>query len=464
MSAVALDQLAEVVALPLPTDHWRPATRGECPTERPCPYVGCRHHLYLEVSPSGELRLAFPGRDPDELAESCALDVAERGGASLDEVGRCFGLTGERIRQIEAKALAKAKIALRRLGLRAQQIIPEVEQWRDEDEERPLRRPCPVAAEPAPRLSSDEQVWWFGEPPESQEEQVAAARALAEMRQRRLADAAGEVEEVTTMEATAKTTSEHEQPTPTLCPCGCGREVAPGRTYGSKGCAGRMRWRGVGNPKEAPAPEEQAQAAEPVQEPQSCGHPTSAIVSSDEGTNYCGACEEHVRYEEQLLRHSIETIRRHNERLAELEKQLVEANQLAEERLAHQQVTVREEPPREEASALTARLEAAEAENSRLLASFREECRQRAEIDAALGLTVAPLDAVIAEIRRLQEHQVGPEEPEGEPVDLVALPRPEDLPAAYLFRVLRWGLRKAHGISELACCVSEGSALPDEER
>jgi len=441
MSAVALDQLAEVVALPLPTDHWRPATRGECPTERPCPYVGCRHHLYLEVSPSGELRLAFPGRDPDELAESCALDVAERGGASLDEVGRCFGLTRERIRQIEAKALAKAKIALRRLGLRAQQIIPEVEQWRDEDEERPLRRPCPVAAEePARRLSSDEQVWWFGEP-ESQEEQVAAARVLAEMRQRRLADAAGEVEEVTTMEATAKTTSEHGQPTPTLCPCGCGQEVAPGRTYASRGCAGRMRWRGEGHPRQ------QAEVVRPPEE-QPCGTPVIDQVEDEARqapapviADVCPRCHQVlIRPGDGTSRHPHWTC----------------------PNCGHAHDIPMGPQGEEWMPAVVRRLLAAvREENARLLASFREECRQRAEIDAALGLTVAPLDTVIAEIRRLQEHQAEPE-PEGEPVEIVSLPRPEDLPAGILVGYLRWGLRQAHGISELACCVSEGSALPDE--
>jgi DNA-directed RNA polymerase sigma subunit (sigma70/sigma32) len=39
--------------------------------------------------------------------ESCVLDVADRGGATLDQVGQILGITRERIRQIEAKALRR---------------------------------------------------------------------------------------------------------------------------------------------------------------------------------------------------------------------------------------------------------------------------------------------------------------------------------------------------------------------
>src|SRR5262245_58822719 len=61
-------------------DHWRPRTRGECENvERPCPYVGCRYNLYLDVDPrSGSIKLNFPDLEPDELVESCALDLADQ--------------------------------------------------------------------------------------------------------------------------------------------------------------------------------------------------------------------------------------------------------------------------------------------------------------------------------------------------------------------------------------------------
>lgn len=86
----------------------RPQTRADCVGgPRPCPYVSCSHHLYLDVSESGSIKLNFPGRDLDQLEETCALDVAERGGVTLGEIGERMSLTLERVRQIEAEALVK---------------------------------------------------------------------------------------------------------------------------------------------------------------------------------------------------------------------------------------------------------------------------------------------------------------------------------------------------------------------
>jgi len=41
------------------------------------------------------------------MGESCALDIADRGGTTLEDVGAIMNLTRERIRQVEVKALAK---------------------------------------------------------------------------------------------------------------------------------------------------------------------------------------------------------------------------------------------------------------------------------------------------------------------------------------------------------------------
>ena len=49
------------------------------------------------------------------MGESCALDVADRGGTTLEDVGAIMNLTRERIRQVEVKALARLE-ALREMG------------------------------------------------------------------------------------------------------------------------------------------------------------------------------------------------------------------------------------------------------------------------------------------------------------------------------------------------------------
>lgn len=89
----------------------RPLTRGDCVDGvRPCPYVSCKHHLYLDVNPiTGSVTLNFPNQEPDELEHSCALDIADNGGGTLEMVGGVFNLTRERIRQIEGKILVKLK-------------------------------------------------------------------------------------------------------------------------------------------------------------------------------------------------------------------------------------------------------------------------------------------------------------------------------------------------------------------
>jgi hypothetical protein len=93
--------------------YWRPKSRGECANvARPCAYVSCKYHLYLDVSPQkSSIKLNFPDKEPWELTHSCALDVAEQGGITLEEVGELLNLTRERIRQVEVSGLMKLKDA-----------------------------------------------------------------------------------------------------------------------------------------------------------------------------------------------------------------------------------------------------------------------------------------------------------------------------------------------------------------
>ena len=97
--------------IPEIVDYERPAHRMECrDAERPCLFVSCRYHLYLDVNPvTGSIKLNFPDKEVWELSETCALDVAERGGITLEEVGEIMNLTRERIRQVEVSGLGKLK-------------------------------------------------------------------------------------------------------------------------------------------------------------------------------------------------------------------------------------------------------------------------------------------------------------------------------------------------------------------
>ncbi len=91
------------------TEYWRPSTRAECKDmERPCPYVSCKYHLYIDVHPvRGSIKLNFPDLEIWEMNDTCALDVADRGGITLEEVGEIMNLTRERVRQVETAGLAK---------------------------------------------------------------------------------------------------------------------------------------------------------------------------------------------------------------------------------------------------------------------------------------------------------------------------------------------------------------------
>jgi hypothetical protein len=118
MKRLTREELRVGAAMYPPVDIPRPTTRAECREEmRPCPWVACKHHLYLDINPeTGSIKINFPDLEPWELRETCALDVAERGGITLDEVGEVTNLTRERIRQLEVRGLTKLKMISR--GLR----------------------------------------------------------------------------------------------------------------------------------------------------------------------------------------------------------------------------------------------------------------------------------------------------------------------------------------------------------
>jgi Sigma-70, region 4 len=128
-------------------DVAKPKNREDCQGgERPCPFVSCKHHLYLDVSArTGAIKLNFPDLEVWEMNETCALDVADRGGTTLEEVGAIMNLTRERIRQVEVKGLAKLEALRDMSALRdyvdegpvGKRRLPVLTRDEDDEEDKP---------------------------------------------------------------------------------------------------------------------------------------------------------------------------------------------------------------------------------------------------------------------------------------------------------------------------------------
>jgi hypothetical protein len=128
-------------------DVVKPKMREDCAQgERPCPFVSCKHHLYLDVSArTGAIKLNFPDLEVWEMTETCALDVADRGGTTLEEVGAIMNLTRERIRQVEVKGLAKLE------------ALKDMSALRDYVDEGPIgKRRLPILAKPETEEEDDD--------------------------------------------------------------------------------------------------------------------------------------------------------------------------------------------------------------------------------------------------------------------------------------------------------------------
>jgi len=85
-----------------------PRHRMDCAAiPRPCPFVSCRYNLYLDVNERGAIVFNYPELEPGQMKESCALDIAEAGDRSGEEIGEIMNVTRERIRQISEEAKEK---------------------------------------------------------------------------------------------------------------------------------------------------------------------------------------------------------------------------------------------------------------------------------------------------------------------------------------------------------------------
>ena len=120
-----------------------PQTRADCPSFRPCPHISCRYHLAATHHP----KRPVIHTDPDDWTSAtptCALDVAAQGPHSPQQIADLWGVTRQRITQIEEQALAK----LRASGLSLTDLFDGPERHR------PDLAPDPPSADWLPSSSS----------------------------------------------------------------------------------------------------------------------------------------------------------------------------------------------------------------------------------------------------------------------------------------------------------------------
>ena len=98
----------------------RPRRRSDClqggfNCKRPCLYVTCREHLFCNVDPeTGVIKYSWPGKEPEELEHTCALDIADEGAHVLENIADKVNMVRERVRQLEIKGLARMRFLMLR--------------------------------------------------------------------------------------------------------------------------------------------------------------------------------------------------------------------------------------------------------------------------------------------------------------------------------------------------------------
>lgn len=94
----------------------RPKTRADCvDIPRPCPWIGCRHHLFLDVKHNGNIR-KWVDCDDEDVAEvlcmmpaTCALDVAE-GRMAIDLDGSFENIGGMNV-TLEQMGVTESRVS-----------------------------------------------------------------------------------------------------------------------------------------------------------------------------------------------------------------------------------------------------------------------------------------------------------------------------------------------------------------
>lgn len=105
---------------PVTEEDLRPRIREACGgAPRPCPHVGCKYNLYLDVGANGALTFRWGEREPDEIPYSCVLDMAaQQGSLGTFDLAELLALDPDLVRrEVEAALNAvRYKLARSRMG------------------------------------------------------------------------------------------------------------------------------------------------------------------------------------------------------------------------------------------------------------------------------------------------------------------------------------------------------------
>lgn len=111
LSRIKADRAASRKRPKLPI-YRRPQTREDCGQfERPCPFVACRHHLFLDVTAQGHILFPY-GPDVaaiETMPHTCALDAAESGERQIREIARGYNMTHQALRLTFHQAMARLR-------------------------------------------------------------------------------------------------------------------------------------------------------------------------------------------------------------------------------------------------------------------------------------------------------------------------------------------------------------------
>ena len=96
----------------------KPCVRADCASlPRPCPFISCKYNLFVEIGPKGSLDFTWPRTQPHQMPQSCALDLADEGGLTVQELADEMRLGLDVVKKSVDAALRSVRYKVARMRL-----------------------------------------------------------------------------------------------------------------------------------------------------------------------------------------------------------------------------------------------------------------------------------------------------------------------------------------------------------